>query len=68
MRNILVRCVSCGNIYEKGAFKDCPACHSVIYDNVLITIPMVENNVVVDFKALMSHYPRVFGLSITGNN
>jgi len=69
MKNkLLVRCVACGNVYEKGLLKSCSVCHCEICDNVLMAISMLENRVIVDFSSLMRNYPKVFGLQITGNN
>ena len=68
MKNILVRCVGCGNVYEKGTVEHCPSCRFALFDDVLITIPMMEDRVIIDFKPLMSNFPKVFGLQITGRN
>jgi len=68
MKKIIVRCVSCGTVYEQGAHKDCPLCHYAIADRVLVTIPTLENKVVVDFNAVMYSFPKVFGVPITSSN
>jgi len=68
MKKVVVRCVGCGTVYDQNAVKDCPVCHFTVCDKVLLTVPTVENKVVIDFNAAMYNFPKVFGVQITSNN
>ena len=65
----LVRCLGCGTVYDRGKVKDCPQCHAMICDEILIVLTNVQKEMpIVDFKAAMYSYPKIFGLAITSKN
>lgn len=67
MKIIQVRCLECENIYNK-TISACPKCNSLVRDDVLINLPVLESRPILNFMPAMWRFPKVFGIQITSKN